>query len=119
MFFSIALKPFVKKNKPDKNNEKASKQVLNEYLDLLPKPLLELWRKHGFGFYGDYQFRLINPSHWQATADQWVISDDETQRTPIAITAMGELIIYRKMSDAEDIMLLDPVNHKVIFKITV
>jgi hypothetical protein len=84
---------------------------LTFYADYLPSGLLELWKSHGFGFYGDDGFQLIDPDVYRDNLWGWLLRDDgDMDRLPIAITAFGEVLYYRSLSDEgdEDVCILNP-----------
>lgn len=115
MFGRIALRAFAKAHPPRADNVPASADALARHKGDVPAALLELWRKHGFGFYGDRQICLIEPDAWQATLDRWIVSPpDAVRRVPIALTPFGAIVYYRKLTAAdEDVATLDPVTRKV------
>lgn len=78
----------------------------------LPEPLLDLWRTHGLGAYGDGQITLIDPDAYKPLLYGWLMRDDEDEddsRLPIALSAFGRIIYYRRLDEEEeDISSLDP-----------
>lgn len=111
-FFSrIALHRFIKTHPPGRHVVQASDELVAAYRGVLPDSLLELWRQKGLGFYGKRQIALIDPRHWQATLERWVVSPrSEVQRIPIALTPFGALLYYRKLTATdEDVAYIDPV----------
>ncbi len=111
MFFNrIALAAFVKHHAPSKPRVAADAALVEAYAGKLPACLIELWRKHGLGRYGAWDFQLLDPREWQATLNRWIVSPpDETLRIPIACTPFGRLVYYRKLTTSdEDVALLDP-----------
>ena len=111
MFGRIKLHSFIRCQPKHSGNIKASRALLETFEDRLPSELLELWKKHGFGFYGKQQFQLIAPTLWQDTLDRWIVTSvDAIERIPIALTPFGTILFYRKLSATdEDIATLDPV----------
>ncbi|MEO1493430.1 MAG: GAD-like domain-containing protein [Pseudomonadota bacterium] len=113
MFFGIALKRFVRANRPASGNRRPDRDALAAFEGRLPKELLELWRKHGFGFYGASQVRLIDPAIWQPVLDRWIETPpDAVARVPVMILPFGQIVYYRKLPGAEDIALIDPVSRR-------
>jgi len=78
----------------------------------LPEVLLALWRAHGLGSYGDGQLLLIDPDAYKPLLYGWLMRDDadeDDSRLPIALTAFGRIIYYRKLGEGEeDVSSLDP-----------
>lgn len=105
----IALQAFVDFNLPYSANVPADPALITRYENLLPAALLELWRVHGLGYYGDRALWLINPDVWQETFDLWVNpTQDDRRRIPIMMTPFGTLVYYRKLTDTdEDLSVLD------------
>lgn len=105
----IQLQAFVNAHPPHPDNQRPTAAQLARYAELLPAPLLELWREHGLGYYGERRLCLLAPEQWQPVLDQWVSHDeDDVPRIPILMTPFGTLLYYRKLSDEdEDISALD------------
>lgn len=105
----IQLQAFVTAHPPHPDNQRPTAAQLARYAELLPAPLLELWREHGLGYYGERRLWLLAPEQWQAVVDQWVShGEDEVPRIPILKTPFGTLLYYRKLSDEdEDISALN------------
>jgi hypothetical protein len=105
----MKLQPFVTKNPPRQDNVVATEAQLARFRGRLPEALLELWQKHGFGFYGENLLCLIDPEAWQAVLDRWMVAGSKTVRTPILLTPFGGLVYHRQLtSEDEDIVLLKP-----------
>lgn len=105
----IQLDAFIKAHPPHPGNVPPSCAVLQRYKSLLPSALLELWRIHGLGYYGESMLGVLNPDLWQASMNQWILNaDDGTPRIPILITPFGTLLYYRSRPDeGETICALD------------
>ena len=105
----IALQAFVDAHPRSAANRPADPALIKRYENLLPAALLELWRAHGLGCYGERALWLLNPDTWQATFDLWVSpGQDETRRIPVLMTPLGTLLYYRKLTETdEDISALD------------
>ena len=108
---AIALQKFVDAHAPPQAPVFPDADALARYQPYLPNSLLELWRTHGFGFYGDGLIQLIDPDRYKASLWGWLMRDHEDMsRLPIALTPFGRLIYYRRLSNAgdEDVSFLDP-----------
>src|SRR5262249_3734139 len=76
---------------------------------ILPESLLELWEHIGLGFYADGLIQLIDPRAYRGILLRWLnLGDDDRSRLPIALTAFGKLIYYRKIdAENEDVSCLN------------
>lgn len=107
----IALQPFLKRHPPTADLQRATPDQLGRYAAHLPAPLLALWQQHGFGFYGQGLVQLIDPDLYRDNLWGWLMRDEpDMDRLPIALSAMGTVFYYRKLSDDgdEDVSYLDP-----------
>ncbi|MDP9898476.1 GAD-like domain-containing protein [Variovorax ginsengisoli] len=113
-FRRLILQDFVKTHPPSRQCVPASRELIRAYDGILPPSLLDLWRRKGLGFYGDQQLALIDPRLWQPVLDRWIISPpDAVRRIPIALTPLGVLLYYRKLTPVdEDVAFIDPVSKK-------
>lgn len=106
----LALAPFVKGHPPREDVQPASEETIARYAGRVPDALLDLWRTHGFGHYGERQLELIDPTIWQETLDRWIVSPpSDAVRVPFMLTPFGILVYYRRLSDTdEDVAMIDP-----------
>lgn len=111
----IQLDAFIKAHPPHPENLHPSPALLMRYESLLPSALLELWRTHGFGYYGELRLCLLDPDIWQPALNQWISNpDDGVPRIPILMTPFGSLVYYRRLTDEdEDICALDILERDV------
>lgn len=109
-FDRMKLQSFIAANPPDRRVAPAPEVLSAAYAGQLPECLMELWRNHGLGFYGPRALCLIDPRAWQGTLDRWIAAPaDAIVRIPIALTPFGRIIVYRKLTEAdEDVAALDP-----------
>ena len=109
-----ALHRFIEAHPPSRQVSRADSELVAAYEGILPASLLELWRRKGVGFYGDMQLALIDPRHWQAVLNRWIVSPpDDVRRIPIALTPFGVLLYYRKLTATdEDVVFIDPVSKR-------
>lgn len=112
---SIKLAAFVRAHPPHSGNLHPSSTLLDRYESLLPSSLLELWRTHGLGYYGELRLCLLDPDLWQAALDQWISNhDDGVPRIPMLMTPFGVLLYYRRsLDESEDICALDILERDV------
>lgn len=106
---NINLSEFLRQHPPT-DVKPADNQTIEKYRELLPECLLELWKHSGFGKYGDGLIEIINPDDYKQLLYGWLMYDEEDlSRLPIAISAFGALLYYRKLgSEDEDIAFIDP-----------
>jgi len=71
--------------------KEAMESTISKYKGLLPSPIIELWKRHGFGGYDDGLFWTINPDEYQYYVERW-ITTDRKGIYPIMRTAFGDLI---------------------------
>ncbi len=111
-FKRLALHPFLKAHPPHRDVRPAPPELLAAYDGRLPASLLELWRRKGLGFYGERRIALIDPRTWQPVLDRWITSPpDQADRIPIALTPLGTLLYYRRLTATdEDVASVDPVS---------
>lgn len=111
----LQLQAFINAHPPHDENQRPAPQLLARYEELLPDPLLELWSKHGLGYYGERRLWLLNPDDWQFALDQWLKNtNDGAQRIPILMTPFGTLVYYCKRSnDDESISALDIIERDI------
>ncbi len=105
------LAPFLQRHPPAAGVKPATAEQLARYADHLPAPLLALWRQHGFGFYGRGLIQLIDPDLYSENLWGWLMRDEpDMERLPIALSAMGTLFYYRRLSEDgdEDVSFLNP-----------
>jgi len=98
---------------PDENRFRVGDSVLDKYAKLVPKELMYLWKKDGFGLYNKGLFQTIDPEDYRFVLELW-LGKKMDNYTPFAQTAFGELFYYRKLSDSEgDICLVDIQYRKI------
>lgn len=106
-----SLQPFLQRHPPSAGLTPATPAQLARYAGHLPAPLLALWQRHGFGFYGRGLIQLIDPDVYRDNLWGWLMRDEpDMDRLPIALSAMGTIFYYRKLSEDgdEDVSFLNP-----------
>ncbi|WP_187359894.1 GAD-like domain-containing protein [Chitinolyticbacter meiyuanensis] len=106
---ALSLQPFLECHAPT-DVRPASTELVARYRGLLPEPLLTLWQRVGLGRYGNGLITLVNPDDYKHPLYGWLMYDEENpSRLPIAVTAFGLLIYYRRLDeDAADVAYIDP-----------
>lgn len=113
---TMQLQSFIDKFPVDQVGNTVNIEIIKKYQSYLPDALLELWREHGFGFYGNGLIQIIDPERYQDVLWSWLLKDEpDMTRLPIAISAFGIVFYYRRLSDAgdEDISFMDPHNSDI------
>lgn len=108
---SLALTAFLKQHPPTPGLKSATAEQLARYAEHLPAALLELWQQHGFGFYGRGLVQLIDPDLYRDNLWGWLMRDEpDLERLPIALSPLGTVFYYRRLSDDgdEDVSYLNP-----------
>ena len=95
---------------PSEDLQKPSDAVLEEFKGKLPEELLTLWRKYGFGNYGNGLLKIINPDVYSNTITLWL--GEQKDCYPILMSGFGTLFIYRKLSEASDDICLLDIHHR-------
>ncbi|MBI5256104.1 MAG: DUF1851 domain-containing protein [Burkholderiales bacterium] len=107
----LALQPFIDAHPPSPTVVPAPPELIERYRRLLPDAMLALWADHGLGFFGDGLVQLINPDDYRRNLNAWLMRDeDDPTRLPIALSGLGLVLYYRRLSDDgdEDVCYLDP-----------
>lgn len=67
-------------------------ELISKYTGLLPEPILEVWRRTGFGIYEHGFVQFVNPDEWEFVFDYIDVINDPV--IIIGITALGDLITW-------------------------
>lgn len=62
---TMQLQSFIDKFPVDQVGNTVNIEIIKKYQSYLPEALLELWREHGFGFYGNGLIQIIDPERYQ------------------------------------------------------
>lgn len=76
-------------------------EIMSNYETILPGPIIDIWKKHGWGGYRDGLFWTINPDKYLDYIKKWVVMDYE-EVYPIMRTAFGDLIIIYNFKEADE-----------------
>ena len=66
--------------------------LIDKYTGVLPEPILEVWRRTGFGIYEHGFVQFVNPDEWTFVFDYIDLINDPV--IVIGITALGDLITW-------------------------
>ena len=69
--------------------------LIDKYTGVLPEPILEVWRRTGFGIYEHGFVQFVNPDEWTFVFDYIDLINDPV--IVIGITALGDLITWEGM----------------------
>lgn len=98
---------FFKKFPPSNDLVKPTEEMLKWYADKLPEEILNFWKEYGFDNYANGLIKVIEPSNYFDSFYTWLGGED-FNKLPILVTAFGDIIYYRKLSETDyDICLLD------------
>jgi len=102
------IEKFIETFKPGENLTTPDEQTLKLAEEsVLPKELITLWKKYGFGNYGNGIIKVINPFEYANTLYTWLGGEDKN-KLPILISGFGDIFYYRKITDEDDdVSLLD------------
>lgn len=107
VFVMEIFNKFLQKFPPSGMLRKPTAEELAQFEDRLPAPWLEFWKAYGFGNYGDGMLKVIAPNDYMPNLYTW-LGKENPDRIPILMTAFGDMLYYRKLSEtAADICLLD------------
>ena len=67
-------------------------EVIKKYETILPAPIIDLWKRHGFGGYEDGLFWTINPDNYLSYIKKWITFDYQ-DIYHIMRTAFADIII--------------------------
>lgn len=68
-------------------------EVIKKYETILPAPIIDLWKRHGFGGYEEGLFWTINPDDYLGYIKKWIDFFDYEDIYPIIRTAFADIII--------------------------
>lgn len=101
------FEPFLRAYPPCGELRKPDEKLLEQFRNRLPAELLEFWQEYGFGFYGGGLIQVINPNDYADSLSIW-LGGKNPNRIPILLTAFGNILYYRRLSETEeDVCLLD------------
>ncbi|MFK8296146.1 GAD-like domain-containing protein [Capnocytophaga canimorsus] len=67
-------------------------ELIDKYTGVLPEPILEVWRRTGFGIYEHGFVQFVNPDEWKFVFEYIDLINDPV--IVIGITALGDLITW-------------------------
>ncbi len=86
---------------------KPDQRFIDEAKKIIPKEIIDIWTKYGFGEYGNGIIKFVNPEEYMGILYEWIGKEDFT-RIPIIVDAFGDIFYYRYLGDNEnDISVVD------------
>lgn len=89
----IYTQKFLQEYYPSKSLEKPNAKTMEFGKEKLPKEIVDLWKKYGFGNYGSGMVKIINPTDYMSSFYKWLGKED-FNKIPIVMTAFGDLFFY-------------------------
>lgn len=74
--------------------KKASKNIINKYVNMIPREVLAIWDKYGFGTILNGYLKIVNPEEIQEVLEE--VYTRSEQAIPLFTTAMGDIIVWEK-----------------------
>ncbi len=102
----IAVQRFVDVYPPGPDVEVPTRPFLEYAEQHAPATLVELWRAHGLGFYGDRRIALVDPADWSPVLQTWF--GPQATSFPFAVTSFGHVYHYDRAEGRDRIQCLDP-----------
>lgn len=73
-----------------------SEEIIQEYEEIVPSYLREIWRSEGCGKYNNGLIELIHPKNYEAMLWQW-LGRENPRYAPIAIDGFGNLFYFKNL----------------------
>lgn len=77
-----------------KKHGTVSNDIILKYKNRLPKELIEVWKKYGFGSLINSFLKVINPNEYLDVMEECYLRNQ--QAIPIFSTSMGDIIVWEK-----------------------
>ena len=77
--------------------EKPTSILIDQFQDLIPPELLEVWKQYGFGVFCEGYLKIVNPGEYaDLLADTYQLTSTPSPTPALVIfaTAMGDLLIW-------------------------
>lgn len=103
---SGGLEPFVQQYQPDPDATRPGAEFLRYAQQYAPASLVQLWDRHGLGFYGGQRLAVVDPGEWMHVLQVWL--GEDVQSYPIAVTSFGHVYHLDADPDSERVQCLDP-----------
>lgn len=100
------LSPFLSRFAPDPGTAPPEEGFLGYARGRVPEVLLELWSRHGVGFYGEQRLAVVDPGAWMRVLQTWL--GDEVTSIPVVVTSFGHLYHWDSVEGHDRVQCLDP-----------
>ena len=108
---STLFSHFLKNFPPDNKRTALCEKKEGSLFTVLPEELWELYSAYGTGCFGNGVIRLVDPDEYADTLYRWLGRNDSS-KVPFMMTAFGDIIYYRKLSDTDDDVCLLDVHYR-------
>ena len=103
----IVMQKFLEIYKPSNNLVKPEQKFIDEAKKIVPKEIIDLWTKYGFGEYGNGIIKIVNPEEYMGILYEWLGKEDFT-KIPLIVDAFGDIFYYRYLGNGvNDISVID------------
>ena len=85
-----------------KLEKKVSNETIEKYKNKVPKELIEVWRKYGFGSLLNGYLKIVNPEDYkEVLVESYIQTEDEPIEftSVIFATGMGDLLIWEYVDE--------------------
>lgn len=104
---------FLQENPPCGELQKPESEFLKMASKVVPAELIGFWQQYGFGSYGEGIIKVVNPTDYMGSLYMWLGKADIT-KIPIMVTAFGDIIYYRRLSETEDDVCMLNIHYRKV-----
>ena len=104
---------FLQEYPPCGELQKPESEFLKMAAKVVPAELLNFWQQYGFGSYGEGIIKVVNPTDYMGSLYMWLGKEDFT-KIPIMVTAFGDIIYYRRLSETEDDVCMLNIHYRKV-----
>lgn len=104
---------FLQKYPPCGELQKPKQDFLKMASKVVPAELIGFWQQYGFGSYGEGIIKVVNPTDYMGSLYMWLGKADIT-KIPIMVTAFGDIIYYRRLSETKDDICMLNVHYRKV-----
>ena len=77
-----------------KKEKDMPEEVIERYRDLVPKEMIEIWKKYGLGSFLNGYLRVINPDDYKELVEETYFRGKES--IPLFTTAFADVITWQE-----------------------
>ena len=104
---------FLREYPPCGELKKPEQELLKMATKVVPAGLLDFWQQYGFGSYGEGIIKVVNPTDYMGSLYMWLGKEDFS-KIPIMVTAFGDIIYYRRLSETEDDVCMLNIHYRKV-----